>query len=369
MVFGSDLTVEEDEISEEVVVFSGNLTVRGKVLGDAAVVGGSADIWGEVDGEVAAVGGNVDVHHTARVEGDVTSVGGEVEVEDGAWVGGHIEEASGPNIRIGPWWRWGGSHWNWEWDRDDTYDLGFRFWRHWWHVGAKALWMVLLALLSCLAILVARNPIARMERQVTAHPWKCGLVGLSASLLFWPLLFVLVVVLAISIIGIPLLFLLPFALLAIAFASLLGFVAVAGRIGEWMEERFGLRLGSPYLAVLAGIAVIGVWSLLGHLLDFGPAPLRVLAFLFWLFGMLLWMAAWLVGFGASILTRFGTGESWGGGGSLPPVPAPPLPSEHELSVPDYGSAAAESEADDWLDEEESGEEPAEDVAGEPTEEP
>ena len=57
--FGSDVTVERDEIVEEVVVIGGNATING-----------------EVDGELTVVGGNATLGPEAVVRDDVTVVGG-----------------------------------------------------------------------------------------------------------------------------------------------------------------------------------------------------------------------------------------------------------------------------------------------------
>lgn len=316
VVIASGHTVEEDEISEDVVVMGGPLRIHGKVVGDAVAFGGLVTISGEVTGDVSSIGGPVRLEPSARVHGDVVSVGGNVDREPGAEVGGRIEEVPFS-------WRISGTPWKdgWFQGRDRSFD--FAPWRHWMRVGWKLFWVAFVALLACVALLAARRPIERMEGRIQREPWKTGLVGLLAQILFLPILVLAVVVLAISIIGIPVLLLLPFVLVAVALAAFLGYVATARVTGRWLARRLGREPGGPYVDVLAGLGLIYVLSIVGHLLNAGPMPLRFLAVMSLVLGTLIWYSAWTVGFGASILTRFGTADSWQrGAGHQPPAPLP-----------------------------------------------
>jgi hypothetical protein len=86
------------------------------------------------------------------------------------------------------------------------------------------LWIAFLAFIVSLAFLLARGPVERMEYRMATSAWKAAAVGLVSWLLFIPVLVMTTVILAISIIGIPLLIVIPFALLALAIGILLGFV-------------------------------------------------------------------------------------------------------------------------------------------------
>jgi hypothetical protein len=318
VVVGDSLVVEENEVSDDVVVVGGTLEVLGEVRGDAVVVGGSLEVSGEVTGDVAAIGGSVELVDGARVGGDAVAVGGSVERGENVEIGGKIVETPfGPKVALGPWLK------GWK-----DHELEFRPWERWMKVGWKFFWAVFLSLLACLALLVARRPVERMERRVESEPWKSGLVGLLAQALFLPLLILVVVVLCVSIIGIPLLLLLPFAIFGLFVAGFFGFVAVARRVGLALEARFGGATGSPYLQAMAGIAVIYAGSLIGHLINTGPFPLRAVAVMILILGTFIWYAAWTVGFGASLLTRFGTAEGWQRAAAVPPPP-PPAPAERE----------------------------------------
>jgi hypothetical protein len=171
-----------------------------------------------------------------------------------------------------------------------------------------------------------------MERKVATEPWKSGLVGLLSQILILPLFIVVLLVLVISIIGIPLLLLLPFAILGLMLLAFMGFCAVALRLGRILEERFGWNLASPYLVLIVGIAAIAIWSLIADLLDYGGGWLWFFVMMFAIFGALVKYVAWTVGFGAAVLTRFGTAEGWGGQ-AAPPAPVAPTPPPVEPDQP------------------------------------
>ncbi len=327
VVVARSMTVEAGETTEDIVVVGGFLKIRGMVDGDALVMGGSATVEGHVTGDVVAIGGPVRLEDGAHVEGDVSSVGSEVYQDRGARVDGEIEQVRFEGDLSFPFWtRWG------EWRNAPYHDFDFSPWGWWSGLGWKLIRLLFLAALAWVALLIFRRPIDRMERRLAAEPWKTGLVGLLAVALFVPSLVLLCVFLAISIIGIPLLIVVPFGILALVVVAFLGFVAVAGRIGGWLGRRFGWELGSPFWVVLLGLTAIVSLSIVGRLLDFGIAPLRFVAGLFLFFGGLVWFTSWVFGIGAAVLTRFGTAASWSRADDLV-APLPPIPGETPPSEP------------------------------------
>lgn len=323
---GNDVTIEADEEARDVVVFGGTLTVRGQVIGDAVAVGGSVRLerGGEVTGDLAAVGGSATLEADTEVQGDVISVGNEVRIDDSAVVGGRVVEVPfAPNVSFG--WR-GVEGFDFDWD-DAWWDGGNR---GFWGLGRlfELFWnffaLLLLALLACLAYLLARGPVERMSYKMRTDPWKAGLVGLVAQILFIPLVALVCLILVISIIGIPLLALVPFAVLGVVVVAFLGYAASAYTIGNWAEERFGWKMVSPYVAIVVGVAFIQVLSFLADILDFMPGPVWLIVFTLAVTGALIKYAAWTVGFGAALLTRFGTLDTYVAGSSaaLPPIPPP-----------------------------------------------
>ncbi|HYG64525.1 MAG TPA: hypothetical protein VEL74_18240, partial [Thermoanaerobaculia bacterium] len=194
---------------------------------------------------------------------------------------------------------------------------------------------MVLALLVCLVLLVARRPLERVEAQLAAEPWKAALAGLAAVFLSVPLLVVVSILLVLTIVGCALFLLYPFLFLGIALLALLGYAAAAYRLGRWLEVRFNRRFGGPYVVALIGVLAIQVWSILGRLIGLPGGPLGFFATMLVLFGGAVQVVAWVMGFGAVLLARFGTGpRPWPGAvAPVGPVP-PPAPMYPETPAPD-----------------------------------
>ena len=158
-----------------------------------------------------------------------------------------------------------------------------------------------------------------------------------AQILFFPVLVLSIILLAISIIGIPLLLAVPFALVALAIGMLIGFTAVARVIGTAAERRFGWQHDNPFIAVLIGVGIIMLVSFFASALGMAGGPLGVFALILGILGFVVQYAAWTVGLGALLLTRFGTRYGWGEapGPGTPAVPPPP-PYEGPIAPPAEG---------------------------------
>jgi hypothetical protein len=307
-VLGS-VHVQADEIVKEAIAVGGSATVDGEVTQDVVAVGGPVRINGRVGGEVTSVGGSVHLGPKAVVEGNVTSVGGRIYREPGARIEGDTSD-----VGISPWDR------GWRRDHD---------WGPWaFRSGVSdfmgsLIWLVLMGLLTCLTLAVARRPLERVDRQLTAQPWNSVLAGILSAISFGPLLLVVTVLLAITVVGCALFLLYPFLFLYLILLMILGYATVAYRLGRWVEARFNRNFGSPYAAALVGVLLIQIWSVLGSLLDIPPF-LGFFAGMFGFVGFLVQLAAWVTGFGAVVLAKFGLEPGyWNRQG--PPVPPPPPP--------------------------------------------
>lgn len=291
------------------------------VDGDVVAVFGAVRIDGTVTGDVVAVGGSVRLGPDALIEGDVTAVGGTIDRAQGARVVGSIDEVAwgGPDIRVrGP-----------QFHAPFLDGIG--------GLVGTVVWIILLGAFASLAYLLARRPVERMAYRVATSPWKSALVGLVAQILFFPVLVLLVILLAVSIIGIPLLLVIPFALVALGLGVLVGFTAVARQLGGAAEQRFGWQHDSPFIAVLIGVGIIMLLSFFASALGVAGGPLKLFAVILGILGFVAQYAAWTVGFGALLLTRFGTRYGWGDVGTE--TPRPPAPGTSEAPELPPGTAA------------------------------
>ncbi|HEY0783575.1 MAG TPA: polymer-forming cytoskeletal protein, partial [Thermoanaerobaculia bacterium] len=258
--FGGGVTVGPDELADEVMALGGSVHIDGEVRNDVVAMGGAVYVNGHVGGDVSSVGGSVHLGPHAEIGGDVSSVGGSVIREPGATVHGDVRGVGGA-----PGFRYDRRHRGDDWDPWPFWSLmppigGFL------DLSWSTVKVVLLGLLVCLVMLLGRNAVDRVDYEISNRP-SAFFVGFLSQLLFVPVLVVVTVLLAISIVGCVLFLLYPFIFLAIALGGLIGYTAVAYRIGSLIEQRFGRNFGSPYLTAIVGVGAIEIWALIGRLLN------------------------------------------------------------------------------------------------------
>lgn len=279
-------TVERSEIRRgDVVRFGDSITIgrNERINGDVAVFGGSADVDGEIMRDLSVFGGSVRLGPNAVVRGDVSVMGGSLDRSPGARVLGEITEVGRGRAFRGWMFR----------------EMIGSFWSRLWSFGATVFRLSVLVLIGLIVVAFGRTALEGIGARTAATPVRSGLIGLASEILFLPVLVLTIVVLAVSIIGIPLLVLVPFAVLAVLLVALVGFVALAHQIGGRLVPRFGWNAPGPYAAMAIGVAAIGALTLLGKLAGlaggfFLGAPLAGL-------GYFVEYVAWTVGFGAALL--------------------------------------------------------------------
>lgn len=276
LALGQDVHIERDE----------------EVTDVAVVIGGSLVVDGRVRDGIVVVGGNLRLTATADVRGDIVLVGGQLLRDQGARHVGSVNYLS-----FGDW-----SRRTFGWF--PTFEFG-DFGR-WLSLAGTFARVSLLAVLMSIVLLIARPAVARSGRAAVAEPIRAALIGLAAEVFFVPFLIAASIGLAITIVGIPFVALLvPIAILIAVFALVLGFTALACRLGEWMEDRLGWQPGNAFLATAIGFFLIMGPTLAARLIGVGPDALRPAAFALLMFGLAVEFLAWTVGLGAAILTGLG----------------------------------------------------------------
>jgi hypothetical protein len=284
-----------------------------EVTGQVVAVLGSVRIEGEVGDQVVAVLGSVDLGPRAIVHGDVVTVGGQLRRAPGAQIGGAVTEVSLKDVgaRINAPWldRWG-----------PVYTFGgfgpvtrligtsFRF--------------ALLALAACLALVLARRQVEASAQRVADDPVQTTLIGLVAWVLLVPLFVLTAIVLAISLIGIPLLMLLPFAIVVLLVMALVGFSGTAYAVGQWARRRLGVATVSGFADICLGILIILLPLVLGRVIALGGWAFSPVVFALVATGLAVEFLAWASGFGAVLGNAFSRWQARRAAPHMPPPPAP-----------------------------------------------
>lgn len=315
VVMGGSVHIREGERAKDVVVFGGTLQMDGETLGDVAVFGGAATVDGPVRGDVALIGGSLELGPRAHVEGDLAVIGGGLQRHPDSVVEGEVAK----NIPFAfDWNPFDGARFRPHIAKEVTDEANgiSPFLRVAKKTFGKVFGLLLISLLALIVVLVARRPLERTAERIRREPAKSGLVGLAIEILILPVTVAVVILLAVSIIGIPLLLLVPFALVGAVLVAFFGYCAAVYRIGDWAQGRFSWELRSPYLILLLGMALLGSLGIIGASLHFGW--LSLFASLLIALGALAAYLAWTVGLGAAAL-------EWLASRREPPAPAAPAP--------------------------------------------
>ena len=263
-----------------------------EVAGPVAVAGGPLHIYGTVNGDAIAVGSDVVVHPGGRVTGNAVSALGAVTILGGT-VDGEIRQLSGALGAVPR-------------PAADV-ETPVRSTRH--ALALSSSWLIILVLMAIGVLLFAGEYLEGVVDSLEGRFGRSFWAGIAAQLALAPVLCLLVVALAVTVIGI---LLIPFAIVAfvLALAGLitLGFLAIARITGESVapaaSKRYSAR-GAALRALVIGVSIyMGLWVLASA---FAWAPI-VETVLRGIAVAITWVAT-TAGLGAAVISRGGTRRS------------------------------------------------------------
>jgi len=236
-VFGS--AISAGEVDENVVSVLGKTRITGGTVGEQAVaVMGSVYVDGEVSGDVVAVMGNVELGPEAKVHGNIVIIGGELEKDPAAVVDGQVENVLGVD--------WGNFDWVRPWiERCLLYGRPLAF-----SSGLGWAWGIALGLLALYVFMavVFRGPVDKCIQTLEREPGPSILAALVLTLGI-P---VLIVLLAITVVGIASI---PFLVIGLVCATIFGKVVVLAAIGRRCTPSLA---NDPVRHTIVGVLVGGL---------------------------------------------------------------------------------------------------------------
>jgi hypothetical protein len=243
-----DINMGQDLIFKDLIAIKGNINVKG-----------------DVGRDIVAVLGNIHLFPTARVAGDVVSIGGKIEKDEGAKVKGEITE-----IVIGK----GGEK------MAEVYAplvVGMG-------VGGllilKALAFLGFLGLSMIIVSFMTGQIGAISSKIEKEWLKTLLWGILGFILICPI----AILLAITVIGIPLIIV---EMILVSIAMLTGYIAVSQLIGKKFMKAIRRPNQPMIVEVIWGLAIL-------FLVDLIPV-----------LGMTVKCLALTFGFGSAIITKLG----------------------------------------------------------------
>jgi hypothetical protein len=307
-------------VGENVVVAAGE-----EWDGTLIIVDGDLELLGTIHGDVVLAQGSVLLREGGRITGDLRVAHGEVEWLGGSVDGSLIDLDAGDRPRVA---EPDLESLRKELEKDIRRELlstvererssgkGTSFLSPFRNVGMALAGLMenlvsflVLGVLGILAVHFARENLDVVATTARRAPARSAVVGLAGGFLLIPVWILGMVALGISIIGIPVLIVwVPLFPIAAGMAALLGYLAVAKNVGEWVaEQRYRglewIRGSNAFYTVLAGVGALMVpcvASSLARLLGIGFLQgLLVFA------GSMVTLVAAAIGFGAVLLTRGG----------------------------------------------------------------
>lgn len=292
-----DHTVREGTShSGSVLVVGGHLDVRGTVDGDVIVLDATITLRedGEVDGDIHLIQSDL-VRRGGEVEGEVVDVTRQLRREESRFREEIMAEVTRELSRTRTAGRTGGFA---------------RVGRAVGDIVEAGVTFVILGLLTLLLTRVSADRLDVVTRAVGRQPARSAVVGFAGGFLILPIYVLGIVVLAISVVGLPVLLAwVPLFPLAVVVAGFMGYVGVGQQVGRWVIEHDFPWLdridGSrPTHLRLLGLATLTVPFVVGN-------ALQVLPLVGWTGSLVIGMgtvasvAATLTGLGAVIVTRGG----------------------------------------------------------------
>jgi hypothetical protein len=267
-VVNGDVTIRPGEVARDVVAIRGDVRLEpGAEARDVVAILGAVELGaGSQVREVTSILGDVQVGKGAIVHRNATAVGGDVEIDpEGGTVQGEttsigIPELSGLSGLAGT-----------------TFLFG-RAESPFWAVGQALAKFAMYFALGLILLAMFPRRVETVGASITTRPVKTVLLGLLATLAV-P---VLCLALILTIVGI---LLVPVLVIAVLAAGVLGFTALSFLIGRTLPIH--LQRGTQVLQLALGTALV------------------VLATSIPVLGFLVWIAAWLLVFGAVLRSRFG----------------------------------------------------------------
>lgn len=264
---GNQVTIPYGTVSKgDAVSFFDDVIVEGELRGDAVAIFGDITIRGKVAGDVTCVFGKVVLGESAEVSGDVTAIGGGLERTPGARISGSVN-----NVGLGGFVTRDILRLNWN-----------RSWLRLINPFSYIIYLTGLFALALLTISLFPNHVAEVGAKIEREMGRSALIGFLAVILIGPLM----VLISITIVGIPVAFLLGCAFVA---AKMLGYVAFVVLLGLRMlpsENRNNIA------SLALGVLVLG-------LVRYVP-----------LVGALVSFVVTIITLGAVLDSRFGTNKPW-----------------------------------------------------------
>jgi hypothetical protein len=249
------------------VMLDGQLYVdeNARITGPVYMIGGRLENHGEISSDISLLGGHLILGSSAQINGNLNIGGGDVELDPNAVIYGQVETGTGLQLP----------------DRPPLFRETLRE-----QLVPMLVQAVFLAVLAFFTVRWLSHPVNIVSKAIVEHPLVSGAVGVLVGITA----LVLLVLMAFTIILIPVSILFGFLILL---GVMMGWIGFGSALGRLLAIRLKWKLSKPASAALGTLLFVLFWNLLA-LIPFiqGVVPILLAA----------------TGLGAVFITRFGFSE-------------------------------------------------------------
>ncbi|MBW2261233.1 MAG: hypothetical protein JRG91_04600 [Deltaproteobacteria bacterium] len=297
VIFGGSIDIGEGAIIDGDVVCMGGSVSMGpgvRVEGDVVTLGGNLEIGPgvTVDGDAVNMGGTLTIGPEAAIDGDAVNMGGGLEIDPTAEVSGDkVRVIGGPNFPI-PFEKLSKMFGHFEMDAEDI-DKASGFIDRLVDVVKDIILFAFILFMALLMTVFMPKQLGRIDDHLTGSFPRSALLGLGAFILL-PLA---LIILAVTIIGIPLI---PLLLLAVIVSSLMGYLTFSRVLGRRL-------VGGRHvmIQILVGMALFQGTIILGNVIALPGGAMETIGHTVRFLGQIALLGVHFIGLGAVLYSRWG----------------------------------------------------------------
>lgn len=278
-----DIHMDGDSVyANDLVSIGGNLDVKGTVEGDVVGIGALVYIDGHITGDLVLIGSTGQIDSNTVVDGEFVTIGALVDIHENAKLTGPVT-----NINVGPFQKLLSLRFRPS-QMEKQFSIGLL-------ISSIAKFLAIF-LLGCLVLLLFTK-FNRVEKTLGLNPLRSFLFGILAEILIIPA----VIVLAISLIGIPFI---PVFFLITGIGVFIGSIIIIHMLGSFVLKEFKAAPKHFVINLLIGLSVLSVFPLLSKIGIW--AGIEWISTLFGIISFIQWYIVITYAFGIMTLSKFGT---------------------------------------------------------------
>jgi hypothetical protein len=274
-----EIETDEDElvrIGQDLYIGEGE-----EVLGDAVCIDGDLTVAGTVRGDATCIGGDIILESTAVIDGDVVSIGGCIDAAPGAEIGGQEICIGGKFAPLIPF-------------ITKIAEISEPITENVIDIVWEIVFFVFLMFLGLLLSVFMKRQMDNIHDHLTNEFPRSALLGIALAVLA-P---IAVVILAVSIIGWPLIPLLIVVLLALQYFGYVVFGQTLGNVILGSEKH-------PMLKILVGVAILQSVAIIGDLIAIPAGIFDDIGGVFGFVGTIIFLTCGVLGAGSILYSRLG----------------------------------------------------------------